>query len=34
MALDDAIACWKYKKSLPGSNAYERSDLAAIADGK
>ena len=29
-SLDDAIACWKYKKSLAGHNRYERSDLAAL----
>jgi hypothetical protein len=29
-SLEDAIACWKYKKSLPGHNRYERSDLAAL----
>ena len=28
--LQDAIACWKYKKSLPGHNRYERSDLTAL----
>lgn len=28
--LGDAIKCWKYKKSLPGHNRYERSDLAAL----
>ena len=26
----DAVACWKYKKSLPGSNKYEKSDLQAL----
>ena len=25
--LEDAIKCWKYKKSLPGHNRYEKSDL-------
>ena len=28
--LDDAIICWKYKKSLKGHNKYEESDLIAI----
>ena len=28
--LQDAIDCWKYKKSLPGHNRYERSDLTAL----
>ena len=28
--LKDAVACWKYKKSLQGHNRYERSDLVAI----
>lgn len=28
--LDEAIACWRYKKSLPGHNRYEPSDLAAL----
>ena len=28
--LKDAIACWKYKKSLPGHNRYEASDLVAL----
>lgn len=27
---EDAIKCWKYKKSLPGHNKYEKSDLAAL----
>lgn len=26
-SLEEAITCWKYKKSLPGHNRYERSDL-------
>ena len=26
----DAIICWKYKKSLPGHNRYEPSDLKAL----
>jgi len=29
-SLDEAIVCWKYKKSLPGHNRYEPSDLAAL----
>lgn len=29
-SLADAIACWKYKKSLQGHNRYERSDLTAL----
>ena len=29
-SLEEAIACWKYKKSLPGHNRYERSDLTAL----
>ena len=28
--LEDGIKCWKYKKSLKGSNRYERSDLAVL----
>ncbi len=32
--LDDAIRCWKYKKNLAGHNRYERSDLAALEQGK
>ena len=26
----DAIKCWKYKKSLPGHNKYEKEDLVAL----
>lgn len=26
-SLKDAIACWKYKKSIPGHNKYEKEDL-------
>ncbi|MDL2238012.1 SAP domain-containing protein [Christensenellaceae bacterium OttesenSCG-928-K19] len=26
----DAIACWNHKKSQPGHNKYERTDLAAL----
>lgn len=29
-SLEEAIACWKYKKSLPGHNCYERSDLDVL----
>ena len=29
-SLDDAIKCWKYKKSLPGHNRYEDSDLDVL----
>lgn len=29
-SLQQAIQCWNYKKSMPGSNSYERSDLAAL----
>lgn len=29
-SLEDAIKCWKYKKSLPGHNRYERADLSAL----
>jgi len=28
----DAIACWKYKKGLRGSNRYENSDLIVLDD--
>ncbi len=31
-SLDDAIKCWKYKKSLKGHNKYEKSDLEALKD--
>ena len=30
MKLEDAIKCWRYKKSIPGHNRYERSDKAAL----
>ena len=30
--LEDAIACWKYKKSIPGHNRYERTDFVAVSD--
>jgi hypothetical protein len=29
-SLDDAIRCWKHKKSLRGHNRYEKSDLEAL----
>lgn len=29
-SLEDAIRCWKYKKSIEGHNRYERSDLAVL----
>ncbi len=29
-SLEDAIKCWKYKKSLQGHNRYEKSDLIAL----
>lgn len=29
-SLDDAIKCWNYKKSRPGHNRYEDSDLSAL----
>ena len=28
--LDDAILCWKYKKSLPGHHHYEEKDLEVL----
>lgn len=27
---EDTINCWNYKKSLPGHNRYEKSDLAVL----
>ena len=30
LRLEDAIRCWKYKKGLPGHNAYEQSDLEIL----
>ncbi|MDR1954504.1 MAG: hypothetical protein LBP82_00945, partial [Candidatus Methanoplasma sp.] len=30
LRLEDAIKCWRYKKSIPGHNRYERSDKAAL----
>ena len=29
-SLDDAIKCWKHKKSLKGHNKYEKSDLVIL----
>jgi len=29
-SLEEAIICWKYKKSLQGHNCYEKSDLDAL----
>lgn len=31
-ALEDAIKCWKYKKSQQGHNRYEREDLIALEE--
>ena len=30
--LDEAIRCWKYKKSQPGPNEYEDSDLSSASE--
>ncbi len=30
--LEEAIICWKYKKSLQGHNRYEKSDLIALGN--
>lgn len=30
LSLNDAIKCWKYKKSLKGNNKYDKKDLAAL----
>ncbi len=30
LSLNDAIACWRYKKGMRGHNRYEKSDLAAL----
>ena len=30
--LEEAIRCWKYKKSLPGHNRYEKRDLAVLEE--
>ena len=32
MSLNDAIRCWKYKKSIKGHNSYERTDLSALTE--
>lgn len=32
LKLEDAIRCWKYKKGLPGHNAYEKSDLEILSN--
>ena len=29
-SLEEAIICWKHKKSLKGHNRYEKSDLIAL----
>ncbi len=31
MKRSDAITCWKYKKSLSGSNKYEKKDLSILS---
>lgn len=31
-SLNEAIVCWKYKKSLKGHNRYEKSDLIALEE--
>ena len=33
MSLENAIKCWKYKKSLKGHNRYEKTDLIAWENG-
>jgi hypothetical protein len=30
LSREQAIQCWKYKKSLPGSNKYEKKDLDTL----
>lgn len=32
--LEDAIVCWKYKKSMQGHNRYEKDDLVALESDK
>lgn len=32
--LSEAIACWKYKRSLPGHNKYEKEDLKILLEGE
>ena len=34
LSLEDAIKCWKYKKSLSGHNQYEKADLIALSNKK
>ena len=29
-SLEQAIKCWKYKKSLKGNNKYEKADLKIL----
>ena len=29
-SLDEAITCWKYKKSMQGHNRYEKSELVVL----
>lgn len=31
-SLEQAIQCWNYKKSLPGHNRYEKTDLSALTE--
>lgn len=31
LSLDEAIKCWKYKKSIKGNNKYEKSDLKVLS---
>lgn len=31
-SLEEAIACWKYKKGLQGHNRYEKADLVALVE--
>ena len=32
--LNETIACWKYKKSLPGHNRYKQAGLIALGQPK
>ena len=32
LSLNDAIKCWKYKKSIAGHNRYEKSDLKTLGN--
>ena len=34
LTLNQAIQCWKYKKGLPGTNRYERTDLKILKESK